>query len=444
MVIDMMKLSNNNMKTYFGLLALAAVASCAPEIDKFEPTAGSTANFSSYIAIGNSLTAGFADGGLYLEGQKVAYPNLIAEQLKTVGAGEFTSPFFTEAQRNGSGYIQLADLVNGRPVTKQITDNLAYVAPGKLMKHTGEIQNLGVPGMRIDLAYVKEFGALNMYFERLLADNEVGQKNYFDFVTERNHTFFSFWLGNNDALGYAMNGAVHNLSDATTALTSVPVFKQAYDGFIAKLTAKEQKGVLATIPDVTAIPFFTTVTTGQLVSALQASSNNTLNNIFITTKTGTRAATEADLFMLTFPTDTLGKTNSIGPGYGVSPLNPLSDRFVLDKDEIVVVGNRVAEYNKIIKDAAKNNDLALADAHAYMNSVARRDAQGNPIGINYNGMRITAAFVSGNAFSMDGIHLTPIGNALIANLFIDAINGEYKSKIPKIDATKYKGVTFPK
>ena len=108
-------------------LALLAIASCKPTLDEYTPSAGSL-NFSKYVAIGNSLTAGYADGGLYLEGQKVGYPNLIAEQLKQVGGGEFKSPFFSEDQANGSGYITLTALVNGQPVTAQVPDKLTYFA----------------------------------------------------------------------------------------------------------------------------------------------------------------------------------------------------------------------------------------------------------------------------------------------------------------------------
>jgi hypothetical protein len=64
-------------------------------------------------------------------------------------------------------------------------------------------------------------------------------------------------------------------------------------------------------------------------------------------------------------------------------------------------------------------------------------------GILYNGVGINASFVSGGAFSLDGVHLTPLGNALMANEFIKAINSKYGSTIPQIDATKYRGVAFP-
>lgn len=88
----MKKIFNYNK---FLLLAAASTAflfSCKPELDAVKPSAGE-ANFSKYISIGNSLTAGFADGGLYLEGQQVAYPNLIAAQLKHTGGSDFKSPF---------------------------------------------------------------------------------------------------------------------------------------------------------------------------------------------------------------------------------------------------------------------------------------------------------------------------------------------------------------
>lgn len=119
-------------KLYVGLaLLVLGVASCKPEIKDFTPAAGGTANFSKYIAVGNSLTSGFADGGLYREGQQVAFTNLMAQQFKQVGGGEFTTPLFSEAQANGSGYIQLESLVNGQPVMKQINgkSGLSFCKP---------------------------------------------------------------------------------------------------------------------------------------------------------------------------------------------------------------------------------------------------------------------------------------------------------------------------
>ena len=113
-----------NFKLYIGLAILGFASSCAPSLDELETSKG-TADFSKFIAVGNSLTSGYADNGLYLEGQKVAFPNLMAEQFKTVGGGEFTSPFFSQEQANGSGYIQLKSLVDGNPVMEPVTTNLA-------------------------------------------------------------------------------------------------------------------------------------------------------------------------------------------------------------------------------------------------------------------------------------------------------------------------------
>jgi hypothetical protein len=53
-----------NFKIYL-LAGLLFVAACKPDIHTPTPTAG-TANFSRYIAVGNSLTAGYSNGGLYL------------------------------------------------------------------------------------------------------------------------------------------------------------------------------------------------------------------------------------------------------------------------------------------------------------------------------------------------------------------------------------------
>jgi len=54
-----------------------------------------------------------------------------------------------------------------------------------------------------------------------------------------------------------------------------------------------------------------------------------------------------------------------------------------------------------------------------------------------------AEFVTGGFYSLDGRNLNPIGQALLANEFIKAINDKYNSKIPWADVTKYHGVIFP-
>jgi hypothetical protein len=88
-----------------------------------------------------------------------------------------------------------------------------------------------------------------------------------------------------------------------------------------------------------------------------------------------------------------------------------------------------------LKATADAMKLAFVDMNAFLKNVKK--------GIVYNGVSINASFVQGGAFSLDGIHLTPLGNALLANEFIKSINSAYGSTIPKIDATMYKGVSFP-
>ncbi|MDQ0640685.1 hypothetical protein QF042_004250 [Pedobacter sp. W3I1] len=431
------------MKRYILNSFVAAIilfaAACKPEI---ETPAGSTAgqaNFSKYIAVGNSLTSGFADGGLYLEGQKVAYPNLMAAKMATVGGGAFTSPFFSEEHLNGSGYISLTALVNGTPTLTPVTDKLAIRDAAKhLDKYSGEFQNLGIPGMRVDLAFdpTLTFSAANPYFERLLTDAQVGKTNYFQFIQGRNHTFFSLWLGNNDVLGYALNGAVTVPTDPTTALTDKVTFSSLYANFLNALTAGGQKGIVGTIPDVTAIPYFNTVTIAALLNAAKAI-NPAAAAIYIQTGTGTvRPATAEDLIRLPFQSEGLfGKPNGSGIPYGLHPLNPIENKWVLDKDEVIKLKDYVNSYNSTIKSLATSKGLAIADTYTYFNQVKT--------GMNIQGVGINAAFITGGAFSLDGIHLTPRGNAVIANVFIDAINAKYGSTIPTVDITQYRGVKFP-
>ena len=99
------------------------------------------------------------------------------------------------------------------------------------------------------------------------------------------------------------------------------------------------------------------------------------------------------------------------------------------------IRNAITTYNSIIQATAQQHNLAVADIHQFFKKLKA--------GFVYNGISLNSSFVSGGAFSLDGIHLNARGNALLANEFLKAINAKFGSNFPLIDATKYKGVTFP-
>ncbi len=437
-----MKLYKNLSWFFTGLILLSA--SCKTEIDVPSPSRGS-ADFTKYIAIGNSLTAGFADGGLYLSAQKNSYPSILAAQMKAAGGGEFKQPLFTDAQANGSGYLKLTGFdANGSPTLANETTNLAYRAAGLLTKYTEEVQNLGVPGMRLDFAFVPQIsGAIN-YFERLLPDNKVGTTTYFAFVQGRNHTFFTSWIGNNDVLGWAMNGAV--TEDAKTVLTDKQTFSGAYSNLLNALTAQGQKGVLATIPEVTSFPYFNTVTVDALLAGAKKV-NPAAVAIFIQTSAGARAATKEDLITLPFnSTGLFGKPNAQSLPYGLHPGNPIASKYVLDKSEVAVARDYVNAYNNTIRSLASSKGLAVVDAYAFLNSYStmHTDHTGHPyMGEFVEGINVSAAYITGNLFSLDGIHLTQRGYAIVANEFIRAINLKYSASLSTVPLSNYEGVRFP-
>jgi len=431
-----------NIKIW-AFLATAFVA-CQPEMEVPTATKGS-ADFTKYVAIGNSLTAGFADGGLYREGQLVSYPNLIAQQLKLVGGGEFNQPLFSESQANGSGYLKLKGFTAlGLPNLAQETSNLAIRGVGEdkrtflYTKYDQSINNLGVPGIAVANLNQAGYGynnplGFNPYFERMLPSTvPAAVQKYSEFAEASNPTFFSCWLGNNDVLGYATSGGVGQI-------TPDALFQANFTDIINRMTAKGAKGVVANIPDVTTIPFFSVLTVESLKAQVKASTGLSLD-VYIQTKTGNRVATSEDLLTintLQFVSDSLGKPSGLDPNgrpilKGLHPFAPIGTRYVLDKDEIATAKAAVQRFNGIIAAAAQAKGLALVDAFTFVNGF-----KGGKV---INGVSLSTAFIAGGIFSLDGVHMTPKGNAVAANEFIKAINQTYSANIPLLDISKYAGV----
>jgi hypothetical protein len=423
-------------------IAVTGISSC--KSDNNQPDGSPTINvdFSRYIAVGNSLTAGSADKGLYLEGQQNSYPEILARQMKLAGGGNFSTPFFSAGQENGNGYLSLKGLnADGTPTLEEVKTNLAIrgeaIVPGVgkvnlLAKYQGPLNNYGVPNIRLADVTSTTYGNVNEFFERLLPGNPpINKVSYIDFVTEKPFTFFTCWLGSNDVLLYAATGA------ASKALfpTNKANFDRLYNLVVEKLTSKGAKGAVATIPDITKSAFFTAFTYTSLLKRVQLTLPQIKDLYIQTGDSKVRAATPEDLFTLSLgAANILGKPNAQGQPYGLHPGNPIENHFVLDKSEVVLVNEYTDAYNATIKAVAKARNLALYDAYSDLNEAAR------PEGITENGIKFTGTFITGNLFSLDGVHLTPRGYAHIANKLIVAINDKYKANIPLTDVSKFRAI----
>jgi hypothetical protein len=64
-------------------------------------------------------------------------------------------------------------------------------------------------------------------------------------------------------------------------------------------------------------------------------------------------------------------------------------------------------------------------------------------GFSYQGVGYSPTFVTGGAFSLDGVHLTQRGYALAGNEIIKSINAKYNSNLSWINTNDYRGILFP-
>lgn len=436
-------------KSYILFAAAAAMvaASCKSNIEPEAPGAGE-ADFSTYVAVGNSLTAGFADGTLYRSGQENSYPAMLAGQFRLAGGGDFKQPLLPgEAGwptiRRVLGYTQ--DCLGNTSLGPVLYSAGADTAGSAVsVASGGTYNNVGVPGIRCIDYMVAGYGALNPYARRFYS-SPLTQRPI-DVALQPIPTFFTMWLGANDVLGYATaggEGAVGGvgLSD----ISPLSAFKASYDACVAAMVSNGAKGVLVNIPDVTSVPYFTTINpmgltldatqAAQLTAAYAALGLTHVTftagaNYFVVADPamGARKMKAGEYLILTTPGDSL----RCG-GWGST--KPIPKQYVLSEEEVAHVKEATAAFNQVIAEAAARHGLGLMDANTYLKSLQT--------GITWNGVTYTPAFVTGGAFSLDGIHLTQRGYALVANELIRVINQTYRATIPGVDINKYSGLRFP-
>jgi hypothetical protein len=268
-----------SLKKYIAVLLLigAALAGCDGEYDSVVDAnldrnpipdmdvqaSQGDADFSNYVAIGNSLTAGFMDGALYNNGQRFSLAAQLSGQFEFTGApATFNQPDINSE----NGFNTSVNSGNG-PVLGRFKLDTSIPGPSPVINgdpigpYTGSasaLNNFGVPGIQVGQLLSPDTGnpsspLFNPFYARFASSP--GTSSIMDDVISTDPSFFTLWIGNNDVLGYALSGATNS-----AILTSQADFQTRFAATVNRLmTETTASGVVANIPQILATPIFRAV-----------------------------------------------------------------------------------------------------------------------------------------------------------------------------------------
>jgi lysophospholipase L1-like esterase len=236
-------------------------------------------------------------------------------------------------------------------------------------------------------------------------------------------TAITLWIGNNDVLGRPCAAAPRR-----SPLTPTDAFRATYAQIVAALKTTGAFIVAANLPNVTAIPFVTTIQPYVVNGAGQP--------VLIAGNRVPLLGPEGPL-----PSNslvTLAASSLLAQGIGIPAVvggtgTPLPDEVVLNPSEIAIIQDHVNVNNKSIRDICGAANIPVLDVQTILNELYTT-------GIHVGGITLTSSFLSGGAFSYDGVHPNDIGYAVLANEFINVINAN-GGALPPVDLGPVLGVT---
>ncbi|PSL29209.1 hypothetical protein [Dyadobacter jiangsuensis] len=354
------------------------------------------------IAVGGGLTAGVCNGGLYRESQQFAYPNLVAHQM---GLTDFEMPLFSEQDFNGTGYYLYDNPLAKYPKWKKVINNRAPVtggAPPVLPRYEGNASNFATPwGASTWLSYPYcEKCMTQPYVSRLSTLKATPQYNVLSEILEKRpynfvllDDFFDRWIQglqeNSHINHYTLNfnGSIY-LSGTITDYT------------LNAILGKGQRGVIFTVPHYRTLPYMNWYKVSELIGA----STNSDASYLVPSPFVSR----------------IFEKHEPGSKF-TSKLDPLS---VIDAEE-ALFSDPETMYNPKIKEYAEKHNLAVVDLYEVYEKIHTGSY------VSDDGVPIDGT-MKGNFFSADGIYPTALGQAIIANETIKAINEKYHTRIPLI------------
>jgi hypothetical protein len=361
------------------------------------------------VVVGDSLLAGFGSGGFVgvgRPGQVDSTPGFIARRahvrvpLPLISSPGVPPPLMiVDANRNGrldSGEVRRTQSGLGfRADPDKVVRNLAV--PGETIESLFEkIAPQNIAGEFIT-GDVKGSDVLKFLILGLpLRSQSVSQVSR---ARELHPSFLLVWIGNNDVLDMATD-------TNPDAVTLTPVkFGGRFHALLDALADTRAGMAVANLPDPTGI------------AALRRAGDALTSCRRVD---GTTAPVAADDLL------------SIDLDPAQLPTPPCSR--VMDGAERAAVRAKVGALNQQIATAIADTEqrrgvtIALVDVFTTFDQLAA-----NGVDLNGDGAPDITTRYLGGMFSLDGIHPTRTGNALIANAFIDAINARFGEGIPRVD-----------
>ncbi|GAO28698.1 SGNH/GDSL hydrolase family protein [Geofilum rubicundum] len=344
-----------NIKFLYLVVLATIFWQCELSVDEFQPTAGEL-DLSSYVALGDSYSAGYTDGALGHESQLQSLPSILAQQFALAGGGEFRQPLMPEGTSVGTTVIDQAGNLNGYLKLNVIGGTLAPLPTlgnkavfADLIGDEGPFNNMAVPGAKSFHLLASEFGNPNLgqgnynpYYTRFAS--QPGISNVVSDALRAGPTFFSLWIGGNDVLGYALTGGTSD------EITSEMFFSAYVNSIVNSLTSGNTNGVIANIPAIDALPYFSYLTSGEYTPFLVED---------VSVEAGYRPLTAKEKILLP-------AAGSLATGMGSSIENPIPEHLYLSESQLSAINDAILAYNVTLKEIAEENNLAFVDMYSLM------------------------------------------------------------------------------
>jgi lysophospholipase L1-like esterase len=379
------------------LTAALLVAGCATE--NVTLPASHTAYkglFASYVAIGNSISAGFQSGGIVDSTQRESFADLFAQTVGTRYAYPSINPPGCPPPIVN---FQTGALYEGATAVSCGLRNPASV--------TAVLNNVAVPG-----AAVADLTASTSANSNVLTTLILGGQTQIAKAIQASPTFVTVEIGNNDVLPAALSGDPIATAGVSPGITPIDSFTVQYARAINQLTAAQPsvKGVLFGVFNVTLIaalfPIDSIFSNPVLAFEVNAAAGTTITYSPDCVNSGA---------LLSIDVLPLIRAGKYPPAIGCSD----TDLFTLDADKLAAFDAAITAYNAYIQAKADSIGFGFLDPNPLLVELR---AQGQ-IPPYPNFASATQPF--GPYVTLDGIHPSAAADQIIAGALIAKVDSVY-------------------